>query len=53
MLYWALVFLVVALVAAPFGFFRSVAAGTAAIARILFIVFIVLFGQLADWNASA
>jgi uncharacterized membrane protein YtjA (UPF0391 family) len=42
MLYWALAFFVVALIAAPFGFF-GIAAGAASIARILFFVFIVLF----------
>jgi uncharacterized membrane protein YtjA (UPF0391 family) len=42
MLYWALVFFLIALVAAPFGFF-GIAAGAASIARILFFVFIVLF----------
>jgi uncharacterized membrane protein YtjA (UPF0391 family) len=43
MLYWALVFLVIALVAALFGF-GGVIAGTALeIAKILFFVFIVLF----------
>jgi uncharacterized membrane protein YtjA (UPF0391 family) len=42
MLYWALVFLVVALVAALFGF-GGIAAGAAGIAKILFFVFLVLF----------
>jgi uncharacterized membrane protein YtjA (UPF0391 family) len=42
MLYWALVFFLIALVAAPFGFF-GIAAGAASIARILFFVFVVLF----------
>lgn len=42
MLYWALVFLIVALVAGALGF--GVVAGTAAwIAKVLFIVFLVLF----------
>src|SRR5216684_5836867 len=42
MLYWAVVFLVVALVAGAFGFFGI--AGTAAyIAKVLFFVFIVIF----------
>jgi len=42
MLYYALLFLVIALVAGAFGFF--VVAGTAAwIAKILFILFLVLF----------
>ncbi len=42
MLYWALVFFVVSVVAALFGF-GNVAAGSADIARILFFVFVVLF----------
>ncbi len=42
MLYWALIFLVVALVAALFGF-GGIAAGAAGIAKILFFVFLVLF----------
>ena len=42
MLYWTLVFLVVSLVAALFGF-TGLAVATAGIARILFFVFLVLF----------
>jgi uncharacterized membrane protein YtjA (UPF0391 family) len=42
MLYWALVFLVVALVAALLGF-GGIAAGAATIAKVLFIIFLVLF----------
>lgn len=42
MLYWALVFLVVALVAGLFGF-GGVAATSMGIAQILFFVFLVLF----------
>ncbi len=42
MLYWALVFLLVSLVAALFGF-GAISAAAADIARILFFVFIVLF----------
>lgn len=42
MLYWALVFFIVALVAAIFGF-GGVAAGAASIAQILFGLFLVLF----------
>ena len=42
MLYWALVFLLVSLVAALFGF-GGISAAAADIARILFFVFIVLF----------
>jgi uncharacterized membrane protein YtjA (UPF0391 family) len=42
MLSWALAFLIIALIAAVFGF--GVIAGTAAyIAKILFVVFLVLF----------
>lgn len=42
MLYWALVFLVIALVAALFGF-GNIAASATGIAQILFFVFLVLF----------
>lgn len=42
MLYWSLVFLVVALIAAVFGF-TGIAATSAGIARILFGVFLILF----------
>ncbi|MCX9155600.1 DUF1328 domain-containing protein [Niveibacterium sp. 24ML] len=42
MLRWALIFFLVSIVAAVFGF-TGVAAGTAEIARILFYVFIVIF----------
>jgi uncharacterized membrane protein YtjA (UPF0391 family) len=42
MLYWALVFFVVALVAAFFGF-GGIAAASAGIAKILFFIFLVLF----------
>jgi uncharacterized membrane protein YtjA (UPF0391 family) len=42
MLRWSLIFLVVALVAALFGF-TGIAAGAASIAKILFFVFLVLF----------
>lgn len=42
MLYWALVFLGVALVAALFGF-GGIASASAGIAQILFFIFIVLF----------
>ena len=42
MLYWAVVFLIIAIIAAVFGF--GAIAGTAAgIAKILFFIFIVLF----------
>jgi uncharacterized membrane protein YtjA (UPF0391 family) len=42
MLYWSLVFLVVALVAGLFGF-GGIAATSAGIARVLFGVFLLLF----------
>ena len=42
MLYWALVFFIVAIVAAIFGF-GGVATGAASIAQVLFFVFLVLF----------
>ena len=43
MLGWALTFLVIALIAALFGF-GGVASASAGIAQILFFIFIVLFG---------
>ncbi|HTW93589.1 MAG TPA: DUF1328 domain-containing protein [Tepidisphaeraceae bacterium] len=42
MLYWALVFFIVAIVAAAFGF-GGIAAGAVGIAKILFFVFLILF----------
>lgn len=42
MLYWTLVFLVVAMVAAVFGF-TGIYVAAAEIARILFFIFLVLF----------
>lgn len=42
MLYWSLVFFVVAIVAAIFGF-GGIAAGAVSIAKILFFIFLVLF----------
>lgn len=42
MLHWAAVFFVIALVAALFGFGGIIAAGAAAIAKVLFILFIIL-----------
>lgn len=42
MLKWALVFLIVSLIAAMFGF-TGIAAGTAAIAKILFYIAVFLF----------
>ncbi|HVD99872.1 MAG TPA: DUF1328 domain-containing protein [Cytophagaceae bacterium] len=41
MLRWALIFLVIALVAALFGF-TDIAAGAAEIAKVIFFVFLVL-----------
>lgn len=42
MLRWTLIFLVVALVAAAFGF-GGIAVASAGIARILFFIFLILF----------
>ena len=42
MLYWSLVFFVIALIAAVFGF-GVIASAAAGIAKILFFVFLVLF----------
>jgi uncharacterized membrane protein YtjA (UPF0391 family) len=42
MLYWAVVFFIVAIVAAIFGF-GNIAAGATTIAKVLFIVFLVVF----------
>jgi len=42
MLAWAIIFFVVALIAALFGF-STIAVGAAGIAKILFFVFLVLF----------
>ncbi|MCC6681393.1 MAG: DUF1328 domain-containing protein [Phycisphaeraceae bacterium] len=42
MLWWALIFFIVALVAAAFGF-GGIATGAATIAQILFFIFILLF----------
>jgi uncharacterized membrane protein YtjA (UPF0391 family) len=42
MLRWSLIFLVVALIAAIFGF-TNIAAGAASIAKVLFFIFLVLF----------
>ena len=42
MLYWAFVFLIVALVAALFGF-GGIAAEAALIGKVLFVVFLILF----------
>ncbi len=42
MLYWALIFLIVAIIAAAFGF-SGIAATSAGIAQVLFYIFIALF----------
>ena len=42
MLGWAVVFLIIALIAAVFGF-RGIAAASAGIAKLLFFIFLVLF----------
>jgi uncharacterized membrane protein YtjA (UPF0391 family) len=42
MLYYALVFFIVAIVAAVFGF-GGIAAGAASIAKILFFIFLIMF----------
>lgn len=42
MLYWALVFFVVAIVAAVFGF-GGIASASAGVAQILFFIFLLLF----------
>jgi uncharacterized membrane protein YtjA (UPF0391 family) len=42
MLYWALVFFVVALIAGALGF-GGIAAASAGIAQVLFVIFLILF----------
>ena len=42
LLKWALIFLVVSIIAAVFGF-RGIAAASADIARVLFYIFVVIF----------
>jgi uncharacterized membrane protein YtjA (UPF0391 family) len=42
MLYWALVFFIVSMVAAVFGF-TGIAVAAAGVAKILFFIFLVLF----------
>lgn len=42
MLYWALIFFIIAIVAAIFGF-GGIAAGAVSIAKILFWIFIIIF----------
>jgi uncharacterized membrane protein YtjA (UPF0391 family) len=51
MLRWALIFLVVAIVAALFGF-GGIAEGAAAIAKVLFYIFLVLFLLALIFGAS-
>jgi uncharacterized membrane protein YtjA (UPF0391 family) len=41
MLYWALIFFVVALIAAAFGF-GGIASASAGIAQVLFVIFLIL-----------
>ena len=50
MLRWAIIFFVVAVIAAVFGF-GCIAAGAADIARILFFIFLVLFVVSAVMHA--
>lgn len=54
MLYWALVFFIVSLIAALFGF-TGIAIATAGIARILFFIFIVMFilALIFGWRGRA
>lgn len=42
MLYWALVFFIISIIAAVFGF-TGIAVATAGVAKILFFIFLVLF----------
>jgi uncharacterized membrane protein YtjA (UPF0391 family) len=49
MLYWSLVFFVVAIVAAIFGF-GGIAAGAVGIAKVLFFFFVVLFLASLLWG---
>ncbi|MFG0325680.1 MAG: DUF1328 domain-containing protein [Phycisphaerales bacterium JB037] len=51
MLGWAITFLIIALIAALFGF-GNIAAGAVGIAKILFFVFIVLFVIALIANAA-
>jgi uncharacterized membrane protein YtjA (UPF0391 family) len=48
MLYWALVFFIIAIVAAVFGF-TGIASGAVAIAKVLFFFFLVLFIVSLIW----
>ena len=49
MLWWAFVFLIVAIIAAIFGF-GGIAAGAVSIAKILFFIFVVLFLVSLIWG---
>ncbi|MEN6337816.1 MAG: DUF1328 domain-containing protein [Phycisphaerales bacterium] len=49
MLSWALIFLVVALIAAAFGF-RGIASTSTSIAKTLFLIFVVVFVVLLVMN---
>jgi uncharacterized membrane protein YtjA (UPF0391 family) len=49
MLWWALVFFIVAIIAAIFGF-TGIAAGAMTIARVLFFIFLVLFILMLIFN---
>ncbi len=42
MLWWAIVFFIIAIIAAVFGF-GGIAAGAITIAKILFVIFLILF----------
>lgn len=52
MLRWTVTFLIIAIVAAIFGF-GNIAAGAASIAKILFFIFIVLFLLSVIFGRSA
>lgn len=54
MLYWALVFFVVSLIAALFGF-TGISVAAAGVARILFFIFIILFilALIFGWRGRA
>ena len=52
MLRWAFIFLVIALIAAAFGF-TGIAAGAASIAKVLFGIFVVIFLVLLIMGVAA
>lgn len=52
MLYWALIFLVISLIAGALGF-RGVASASASIAKVLFFVFITIFIVLLVMSFAA